>query len=77
MEQLAIIQPGKCVYIEYMDIYDVSVEAAIDSIYGTVNWIIKLVARIILYLGITAGSIWKTNAALLLIPVNCLQLSLW
>lgn len=37
MEQLAIIQPAKCVYIEYMDNYDVSVQAAFDSIYGTVN----------------------------------------
>ncbi len=37
MQQLAIIQLAKCIYCEYTDAYDVSVEAAFYFIYGTVN----------------------------------------
>lgn len=37
MQMLVIIQVAKCIYSKYTDAYDVSVEAALYFIYGTVN----------------------------------------
>lgn len=84
MRRLAIIQLAECIYCEYTDAHDVSVEAAFYFIYGTVNWIIRLVARIILftYRDYGCSNLEKTKKrSCVLSPGNCLrclgELSSW